>query len=274
MAATYGVSAIAGPLLGGVFSDKVSWRWCFYINLPIGGLTALIVLVFFSTPGSAAPKAATWKEKFIQMDFGGAALVMGAIISFILAMEKGGQTEKWGSSTVIGLLVGSFLMALAFVGLEIYMGESGMVPPRLFTQRSIWVGSMFQFCFGAAYFLVLYYLPIYFQSVKGASPIGSGVRNLPMIIPVVIASIIGGVTVTMTGRAGLIAVVGSILAVISSGLLYILDIDSSAGKWIGYQVIGGFGWGIAWMCAMVIAQGYAKMEDMSISTAINLCKFL
>jgi hypothetical protein len=100
---------------------------------------------------------------------------------------------------------------------------------------------MFQFCFGGAYFLVLYYLPIYFQSVDGASPINSGVRNLPMIIPVVIASIIGGVFITMTGRAGIVAVFGSVLAVISSGLLYTLDIGSSSGKWIGYQVIGGFG---------------------------------
>ena len=230
------------------------------------------MFVFFHTPASAKPKEATLKEKIIQMDLAGTALVMGAIISFILAMEKGGQTESWDSSVVIGLLIGCVLMSLAFVGLEWYMGDAGMVPPRLIKQRSIWTGAMFQFCFGGAYFVVLYYLPIYFQSVDGASPINSGVRNLPMIIPVVIASIVGGVFITMTGRAAIVAVFGSILAVISSGLLYTLDIDTSTGKWIGYQIIGGSGWGIAWMCSMVITQAYAAPEDMSTATAINLCK--
>jgi MFS family permease len=230
------------------------------------------MLVFFHTPASAKPKQATLKEKIIQMDLTGTALVMGAIISFILAMEKGGQTEAWDSSVVIGLIVGSVLMTIAFIALELYLGDTGMVPPRLIKQRSVWVGAWFQFFFGGAYFLTLYYLPIYFQSVDGASPINSGVRNLPMIIPVVIASIVGGVFITMTGRAAIVAVFGSILAVISAGLLYTLDIGTSSGKWIGSQIIGGFGWGIAWMCSMVIVQAYATPDDMSTATAINLCK--
>lgn len=113
------------------------------------------MLVFFRTPSSAKPKEATIKEKIIQMDLAGAALVMGAIISFILAMEKGGQTESWDSSVVIGLLVGCGLMSITFAGLEWYMGDTGMIPPRLLKQRSIWTGAMFQFCFGGAYFVVV-----------------------------------------------------------------------------------------------------------------------
>jgi hypothetical protein len=148
------------------------------------------MVIFFHTPAAAKPKEANMKEKIIQMDLPGTALVMGAIISFILAMEKGGQTESWKSSVVIGLIIGSALMWIAFVALEWYMGDTGMIPPRIYRQRSVWVGAWFQFCFGGAYFIVLYYLPIYFQSVYNTSAINSGVRMLAMIVPMTFAIVI------------------------------------------------------------------------------------
>ncbi|PCG88206.1 Major facilitator superfamily domain, general substrate transporter [Penicillium occitanis (nom. inval.)] len=263
----YGLSAVSGPLIGGAFSERVSWRWCFYVNLPVGGFSALLILLFFHSPKAAKPIQASWRERILNVDPIGVILTMSLIICFILAFEYGGQSRAWDSSVVIGLLVGFVAILVTLLIYEYYQGERAMFVWRLFKKRSLWAPAAYIFFLAGSYFVLLYYLPIYFQSIKGSSPVGSGVRNLPMVITFSIAAILAGAFIQRTGLATQTMIVGAAIATIGAGIIYSWGIDTPAGKWIGYQILAAFGYVIPYLVPMNIAQANADAKDMSTVTA-------
>lgn len=271
---SYALAAVAGPLLGGVFSERVTWRWCFYINAPIGALVIVVILIFRLPAVKQPPPAVSWKEKLLQTDPIGVVLVAGSIVSFLVALQYGGVEYAWNSSTVIGLLVAFVAILVILVFWEYYQGEYAMLTPRLVMQRSLWAPAVFQFFFAGGYFLLLYYLPIYFQSVKGASPIQSGVDNLALIIAAGVSVLAGGIVVSKTGQAVPFMALGAALAAVGTGLLYTLELHTPAAKWIGYQILLGTVTAFPFQNCLNVVHANVKPEDVASATSILYCKYL
>ncbi|KAK8856647.1 Major Facilitator Superfamily protein [Apiospora arundinis] len=268
--ATYAIAALVGPLLGGVLTRDVTWRWCFWINLPIGAVTAVLIVFVYRTPKAASPQPATWREKLLQMDLGGTFLIMAAVVCFILAFQWGGVSLPWNDSKVIGTLVGFALISLLFVANEWWMGDRALLEPRLMRIRRIWSNCAHVFFISGGFFVLIYYLPIYFQSVQGVDPLQSGVRNLPVIIGCFF-SILAGFLVAANGRLwGPLMAVGALVATVGGGLLYTFNISTPTREWIGYQALTGIGTGITMQIPMMANQAAVSPMDISAVSAITL----
>lgn len=143
LGAAYGCASVIGPLLGGVFTTHATWRWCFYVNLPIGGASAVVIFLFFQAPAASRPVKAPWQEKLLQMDPLGTFTIMAAIVCYLLALQWGGVTKAWSDSSVIGTLVGFGLLLIVFGVVEWYMGDRAILQGALLRRREILVNCLY-----------------------------------------------------------------------------------------------------------------------------------
>lgn len=268
MAAIFGVASVLGPLLGGVFTENISWRWCFYINLPIGAITLVVVFFLFNMPFVRHGPPLNLKQQFLALDPIGNIIFMPGIVCLLLALQWGGGTYAWSSPAIIALLVAGPVLILAFIASQLLRSEKAvMVPPRIVRQRTVASSLLFSFCIGGLIVLTVFYLPLWFQAIKGASPQKSGFMNLPMIIAMVVASIVGGGAIKAIGYYAPFMVATSVITAIGAGLFTTFTTSTGHDKWIGYQFIFGFGLGVGMMQSSTAIRACLGKADLAVGMA-------
>ncbi|MEV0242763.1 MFS transporter [Streptomyces sp. NPDC050674] len=255
--AVFGATSVLGPLLGGLFTQHLSWRWVFYVNLPVGVVALAVIAAVLHIPRTARRHV---------IDYLGTFLIAAVATCLVLVASLGGTTWAWGSWRIAGLAVLGVALAVAFVAVERRAAEP-VLPLKLFRVRTFTLSAVISFVVGFAMFGAMTYLPTFLQVVQGVSPTMSGVHMLPMVLGLLLASTASGQIVSRTGRWKVFPIAGTGITTLGLLLLHRLDEHSSTAELSGCFFVFGLGLGLVMQVLVLIVQNAVGYEDLGVATS-------
>ncbi|KAI1639212.1 MFS general substrate transporter [Biscogniauxia mediterranea] len=250
----FGLASVLGPLLGGAFTTGLNWRWCFWINLPIGAV-AFVCVAFCLHPLKRAREPASIWEQFIRLDPLGTIFFIPSIVCLLVALQWGGSIYAWNSWRIILLLVMFGVLFFAFAAVQVLLPNTATVPARIIKQRSILAAAIFMFALAV-------------QVVLGASAIQSGVYTLPFVLSLVAAANISGILTKKVGYYVPAMIICPSLMAVGLGLMTTFRVNESSSHWIGFQFIAGLGLGFGIQASNLATRAVLAMADVSTGIAI------
>jgi EmrB/QacA subfamily drug resistance transporter len=253
----FAVASVAGPLLGGFFVEVISWRWVFYVNMPIGALAVLVVAtrLHLHTPSQRH-----------AIDYLGATLLTAGVSALILVTTWGGNEYPWGSPEIVGLSVAAVLLLVAFVWQERRAAEP-IIPLGLFRSAVFRVASAIGFVIGFAMFGAIIFIPLFLQLVYGVSPTSSGLRMLPLMAGLLTASVLSGRTISRIGRYKAFPIAGTGVTAIGMFLLSRLEVGTQPWLASAYMLVVGVGIGLVMQVMVLAVQNDAPASEIGVATA-------
>ncbi|MFD9429764.1 DHA2 family efflux MFS transporter permease subunit [Streptomyces sp. NPDC060002] len=255
--AVFGATSVLGPLLGGLFTEHLSWRWVFYVNLPVGVVALAVIAAVLHIPRKSTKHV---------IDYLGTFLIAAVATCLVLVASLGGTTWDWASPQIVGLTVLGVLLIVAFVAAERRAAEP-VLPLKLFRIRTFTLSAVISFIVGFAMFGAMTYLPTFLQVVQGVSPTLSGVHMLPMVAGLLLASTASGQIVSRTGRWKVFPVAGTGVTTLGLLLLHRLDEHSSTGAMSACFFVFGLGLGLVMQVLVLIVQNAVAYEDLGVATS-------
>ncbi|MGW0686335.1 DHA2 family efflux MFS transporter permease subunit [Streptomyces sp. NPDC002754] len=255
--AVFGATSVLGPLLGGLFTEHLSWRWVFYVNLPIGVVALLVIAGALHIPVRSTKH---------RIDYLGTFLVASVATCLVLVASLGGTTWAWGSPQIIGLAILGVALGVAFVFVE-FRAREPVLPMRLFRVRTFTLSAIISFVIGFAMFGAMTYLPTFLQVVQGVTPTMSGVHMLPMVFGLLLSTTLSGQVVSRTGRWKMFPVAGTAITLVGLLLLHNMDEYTATGVMSLYFFVFGAGLGLVMQVLVLIVQNAVPYEDLGVATS-------
>ncbi|GHH57310.1 MFS transporter [Streptomyces candidus] len=258
MAGVMALAMIGGPLVGGVLTDHLGWRWSFYINVPLGALALVMITTVLHLPKKEPRKA--------RIDYLGASLLTVGITAIVLVTTWGGSEYAWGSPQVLGLMSLGLVAVAGFLFVETKAAEP-IIPLHIFRNRNFALMSVIGFIVGFVMFGAVLYLPLFQQSVQGASATNSGLLLLPMLLSMMVVSLVVGRITTNTGKYKLFPIIGG--ALITVGLFLLAQMDTGTDRLTSgiYMALLGAGMGFLMQITMLVAQNSVEPADMGVASS-------